>query len=150
MSIKSGKFELSNKTKLLNSLIDEITYKKKKFEIKMNKYKKIDEISESIIMGSGSIAVSSLIVSLASINPIALIIGTVFSSISTIGGAVKRTVNFREKYETCRTSYNQYSDLLREVKTTLVKNHLDSYDKEQLIDEINIRISLIEDSQLPI
>ena len=142
--------EPSQKTKLINDLIDEITYKKQKFESKSTRYKKIDEYTEAIIMGSGSIAVSSLVVSIATINPIAAIVGTVFSSISTIGSAVKRTLNHREKYEISKTSYNQYSDLLREIKSTICKNHLDEYDKEQLIQEINIRISLIEDSQLPL
>jgi len=149
--IRSGQLKLiDGKKELVMDLVDEMIYKKRIYEKAMKRLKKRDDITEAIIMGSGSIAISSLVVTISTINPIALIVGTVFSSISTVGTAIKRVFSIREKYESCKTTYNQYSDLLRETRTILVKNHLSSQDLTTLLNDINNRMSLIEDASIPL
>ncbi len=149
--VKSGQLKIiDGKKELVKDLVDEMVYKKRLYELAMKKLKRKDDMSEAVIMGSGSIAISSLVITISTINPIALIVGTVFSSISTVGSAIKRVLSIREKYESCKTTYNQYSDLLRETRTILVKNHLSSEDLTNLLNDINNRISLIEDASIPL
>jgi hypothetical protein len=54
------------------------------------------------------------------------------------------------KYESYKTSYTQLSDLEREARIVLVKNHLSGEDLSNLLNEVNQRLSLIEDSSQPI
>ena len=116
----------------------------------MTKLKKVDDALEAVITGCGAVAVSSLIVTIATINPVTLIIGATFTSVSTIGGAMKRVYDVKGKYESCKTTFNQLSDLERESRAVLVRNHLESSDLQTLLEDINNRLSLIEDTSLPI
>jgi hypothetical protein len=138
------------KKELIFDLLDEISYRKQVYYKKMAHYKRLDDVSEAIIIGSGSVAVSSLIVTVPTLNPITLILGAVCSSISTIGGATKRVLNINSKYESCKTTYTQLSDLERMTRAVLVKNHLTSNDLQNLLADLNHSLSLIEDTSLPI
>jgi len=131
-------------------LLDEVQLKKKAYRKKMIKFKKMDDASEAILMGCGAISVSSLMVTVATINPITLIIGAVFSSINAVGSAVKRVIDVKAKYESCKTTYNQLGDLDRETRAVLVRNHLEKKDLQNILDDVIHRLSLIEDSALPI
>lgn len=141
---------MEDKKKLLNSILETVAERKRKYYSLMLKYKKIDDLSESFIIGCGTISVSSLVTTLATVNPVLLIVGTVFSSIATLGGAIKRSCNVTMKYESYKTSYTQLSDLEREARIVLVKNHLSGEDLSNLLNEVNQRLSLIEDSSQPI
>ena len=138
------------KKKLIEELLSEIKLKKKLYYKIMKKFKKYDDISEAILMGSSAIAVSSIFTTIVTINPITLIISATFASINSVGSAVKRVVNIREKHESYKTTYNQLSDLFRESRVILARNHLDSDDLDNLLNDISNRLSLIEDSSLPI
>jgi hypothetical protein len=138
------------KKDLVYDLLNEISYRKNIYYNKMAHFKRLDDITEVIIIGSGSVAVSSLILTIPFLNPVTLIIGAVCSSISTIGGATKRVMNITSKYESCKTTYTQLSDLERSTRTVLVKNHLTSNDLQNLLADLNHSLSLIEDSSLPI
>ena len=135
---------------LILKLLREVSLIKVAYFKHMAKLKKIDDSTEAFITASGSIAISSLIATITLINPVTLIIGAVFSSLSTITGAVKRVYNVLGKYESCKTTFNQLSDLERESRAVLVRNHLESHDLQNLLEDINTRLSLIEDSSLPI
>lgn len=141
--------ELDKRTLIHNNL-DEIAMKKKIYHKKMMKLKRIDNVSESIIIASGAIAVSNLFVTLAVINPITLTIGATFSSISTVGGAVKRVFDVRAKYESIRTTYHQLNDLERTTRAILAKNHMTEEQYLNLLDDMNNQMSLIEDTAIPI
>ena len=139
-----------NKRELIYNLLGEVSVKKKAYFKKMAKLKRLDDSLEAVITGCGAIAVSSLVATIATINPITLIVGAVFTSVSTVGGAMKRVYNTQGKYESCKTTFNQLSDLERESRAVLVRNHLESTDLQNLLDDINNRLSLIEDTSLPI
>ena len=140
-----------NKRELIYKTLGEVSVKKKAFFKKMAKrIKRLDDSLEAVITGCGAVAVSSLIATIATINPITLIVGAVFTSVSTVGGAMKRVYNTQGKYESCKTTFNQLSDLERESRAVLVRNHLESTDLQNLLDDINNRLSLIEDTSLPI
>ena len=139
-----------NKRELIYKILGEVSLKKKAYFKKMAKLKRLDDSLEVVITGCGAVAVSSLIATIATINPVTLIIGAVFSSVSTVGGAMKRVYNTQGKYESCKTTCNQLSDLERESRAVLVRNHLESNDLQNLLDDINNRLSLIEDTACPI
>ena len=138
------------KKQLIHSLLKDVSSKKKAYKKKMMKFKKINDAIEVIVTVLGAVAVSNLIATIAVINPITLLVGAVFASVSTIGGAVHKVYDLRGRYESCKTTYNQLSDLERESRAVLVKNHLESRDYQTLLDDINNRLSLIDDSSLPI
>lgn len=135
---------------LILKLLDEVSVKKNIYRRKMVKLKTLDDTSEAILIACGAISVSNLFVTVATINPVTLIIGSVFASVNAVGGAIKRVIDVKAKYESCKTTYNQLSDLDRETRAVLVRNHLEKKDLQHILDDVNNRLSLIEDSALPI
>ena len=87
-----------NKRELIYKILGEVSIKKKAYFKKMAKLKRLDDALEAVITGCGAVAVSSLVATIATINPITLIVGAVFTSVSTVGGAMKRVYNTQGKY----------------------------------------------------
>jgi len=142
---------MSNYTRdIILALLDEVQHRKNIFRKRMVQLKKNDDISEAILMCCGAISISNLFVSVATVNPITLIIGSTFATINTVGSAVKRVIDIKAKFESCKTTVNQLSDLERETRAVLAGNHLEKKDLEDILDDMNIRISMIEDSSLPL
>ena len=54
------------------------------------------------------------------------------------------------KAEGYKMSYNQYSDLERDIRAILYKNNYKDQELDNFIVNMNLRLSLIEDSILPI
>lgn len=135
---------------MIINLLDEVQLKKKAYHKKMVSFKTIDDASEAFLIGCEAISVSSLFVTVATINPVSLIIGSVFTSINAVGSTMKRVIDYKAKYESCKTTYNQLGDLDRETRAVLVRNHLEKRDLQNILDDVVHRLSLIEDSSLPI
>ena len=135
---------------LILKLLDEVSVKKQIYRKKMIKLKTLDDTSEAVLIACGAISVSNLFVTVATINPVTLLIGSVFASVNAVGGAIKRVIDVKAKYESCKTTYNQLSDLDRETRAVLVRNHLEKKDLQNILDDVNNRLSLIEDSALPV
>ena len=139
-----------NTKDVILALLDEVQQRKNIFRKKMVQLKKIDDATEAILMSCGAISISNLFVSVATVNPVTLIVGSVFATVNTVGSAVKRVVDIKSKFESCKTTVNQLSDLERETRAVLSRNHLEKKDLESILDDMNMRISLIEDSSLPL
>ena len=139
-----------NTKDVILALLDEVQQRKNIFRKKMVQLKKIDDTTEAILMSCGAISISNLFVSVATVNPVTLIVGSVFATVNTVGSAVKRVVDIQSKFESCKTTVNQLSDLERETRAVLSRNHLEKKDLESILDGMNMRISLIEDSSLPL
>jgi hypothetical protein len=140
----------SNSKDLILRLLDEISIKKQIYRKKMVQLKKIDNITEAVLVGCGAISVSSLFVTVATINPVTLIVGSVFASINTIGSVVKQTIDVKAKFESAKTTVNQLSDLDRETRAVLSRNNLEKKDLQHILDDMIHRLSLIEDTSLPL
>lgn len=140
----------STTKELILKLLDEVSVKKQIYRKKMIKLKTLDDTSEAVLIACGAISVSNLFVTVATINPVTLLIGSVFASVNAVGGAIKRVIDVKAKYESCKTTYNQLSDLDRETRAVLVRNHLEKKDLQNILDDVNNRLSLIEDSALPV
>ena len=139
-----------NTKDIILALLDEVQHRKNIFRKKMVQLKKTDDITEAVLMCCGAVSISNLFVSVATVNPITLIIGSVFASVNAVGSAVKRVIDIKAKFESCKTTVNQLSDLERETRAVLARNHLEKKDFESILDDMNMRISLIEDSSLPL
>ena len=96
------------------------------------------------------ISVSNLFVTVATINPVTLIVGSVFASINAIGSAVKRVIDVKAKFESAKTTVNQLADLDRETRAVLSRNNLEKKDLQHILDDMIHRLSLIEDTSLPL
>ena len=140
----------SNTKDLIFKLLDEVQMKKAIYRKKMVRLKNLDDASEAILMACGAISVSNLFVTVATINPVTLIIGSVFASVNAVGSAIKRVVDVKAKFESCKTTVNQLSELDRETRAVLARNHLEKKDLQNILDDVNHILSLIEDSALPI
>jgi len=140
----------SEKQVLLNNLIKEIDSKKNLYEKKTIKLKNIDNILEIVISFMSVSSTSVLIIGLTHLNPVLLICGTVLSSLSGILNAVKNVSGIQRKIEIHKTTYLNLKELSRESKIILARNHLTSDDKINLLNDISNRLSLIDDSSIPI
>lgn len=132
----------------LNILSTEIQNLKLVYKKKYLKYKKIDNTTEAGIIFSSSLSSSVLLTSLLSMNPVFLIIGTSLTTISTIGKAIKSVYKLSDKIESLKTTFQQYSDLERDLRTIIYKNHLTNDDIINIISDFNNRISLINDTAI--
>jgi len=140
----------SEKQVLLNNLIKEIDSKKNLYEQKTIKLKNIDNILEIVISFMSVSSTSVLVIGLTHLNPVLLICGTVLSSLSGILNAVKNVSGIQRKIEIHKTTYLNLKELSRESKIILARNHLTSDDKINLLNDISNRLSLIDDSSIPI
>ena len=114
----------------------------------MMKYRKRSNLFKTSIHFCNAVSISSLITSVATINPFTLIVGLSCGSMSTIGSAINDSMNYDTKYQTTRTTYLQLSNLEREIRHILLKNHLSSEDLDELIENIDNKLGLINDSSL--
>ena len=135
---------------LLKNTIDDVDTRRVTYQDLMVHYKTVDDLSESTITFLNATGTCVSIIGLSTTNPVFMIIGVATTGVGGIFGAVKRGLNIQQKYESVKTTYNQLSDLSRESKIILARNHLSSDDKQALLSDISHKLSLIEDSSLPV
>lgn len=128
----------------LKIIVDEKNRNKKL----MIRYRKRNNFFKTSTHFSNAVSISSLFTSMATLNPFTLILGSVFASCSTIGSAINDSMNNETKYQTTRTTYLQLSNLERDTRGILLRNHLTSDQLDELLSDLNHRIGLIADSSL--
>ncbi len=136
------------KKQAIAEILQTIVVDKNKNKKASIKFRKRCNFMKSFTHFCNAVAVSSLITSVSTINPFALIVGSVFASCSAVGSAVNDSMDNQNKYLTTRTTYNQLSNLERETRSVLLKNHLTSEQLDDLLENLNHQISLIQDSSL--
>ena len=135
-------------SKRKNTELEDIYFKvknmRKLYFKNLLKKKKINKGIELIISISSAISTTNIIISISMINPITLIIGGVFSAISTILKFVKTALKLQEEQEKVHITYCNLSDLERDIIHNIDKNDHD------FIINVNHRISLIENNAIVI
>lgn len=139
---------IKKKKKVLDELLNEIVKEKKKNKKLWKKYKRRDNHMKVGIHTCNAISVSSIVASIASLNPLGVILGLIFGSCSTIGSSINDSCSFNEKHYSCKSTACQLADLEREIKAVLIRNHLTSTQIDTLIEDTNHRLSLIQDSSI--
>lgn len=136
--------------RLLTSYLSKTTIMKKLYLSKANHYRKINNVTEMLIIGSGTLATTTLIMSFSIVASPLLITSVTFSGIATLGTALKRASNIDNKYERHKSTYLAYSELEREIKHRISQNGFTNEQYDSFITDINNRLNLIEDNAIPI
>lgn len=138
------------KVRFINGILDEIKVRKQKHYKKFAWYKKINTITKAVINGLNAISVCSIIVGMTPISPFIMILALTTSTISGVTTAVAQSIDLEEKLQSHNTSNLHYNDLYRDITGRILRNGLSSEDLDNILGELNARLSLIEDSSPPI
>ena len=104
-----------------------------------------DDIIDVITSGLNACSIAFVISSFA--NPILILVSGISSSIQFIINGIQNKINYKGRYNSHLLTFQQYSDLMREISTVLSKNNLSSEKYQTYIEEVNSKISLIEGFQ---
>ena len=138
------------KIDLIKNILENVKIRRKGHYKKFCKFKKINTFMKGFINGLNAVSVCSIILSLSPASPIVMIIALTSTTISSVSSAVLSSIDIENKIHSHNTSNLQYNDLYRDISARLLRNGMSSQDLDYLLGEINTRISLIEDSSLPI
>ena len=131
---------------LLKKTLRDIDEKRKKFKKKAIRLQKIDDASSVGITTCNAVTVSSIVLTMSTANPATLIVSAVFSSISTLGTAVKSAYQLQRKVQTHKDAYLNLTILARDIRFFLTKAHENEDDYSCFITDVNNRLALIEDT----
>ena len=138
------------KIELIRHILEDIKKRKNIHYKKFGKLKKINTFIKSFINGLNAISVCSIVLALSPASPIVMIIGLTTTTISGICSAITSSIDLEGKIHSHNTSNLQYNYLYRDISARLLRNGMSTEDLDNLLAEINTRMSLIEDSSLPI
>jgi len=138
------------KSRLLLKILAKVIKLKKLYLKKTNLFQRLNNSTEVIIIGSGTLATTTLIMSFTVVAAPLLIVSVTFSTIATLGTALKRATNIQNKYDRHKSTYLAYSELEREVRLKVTNNGLSDEQYDTFINDINNRLGLIEDSAIPV
>jgi hypothetical protein len=102
------------------------------------------------INGSNAISVCSLVLSFVPSDPHFVIVALVATTTSSFVSALSTSYDLETRVHSHQTSYLQYKDICRDMAARLFRNGLSSQDLDAMLTELNTRISLVDDSSLPI
>lgn len=138
--------EVKKKVELLKKELKTILALSSAYQKKYRRLKSRDDLIDfgnSLLSGT---AIICIIVGFA--NPVALISAGVLNGVAFIVNRAQAQWNLKHRYNTHKTTYDQYSALAREITTVLHKNNLTSEQYQEYLSEVYDKISLIQDSQL--
>ena len=138
-----------SKIKIFKEILEKIKDKKNKHYRNYKRYKRINnflKISVNILNAS---SVCSLIISYMGLTPV-LLVSLSLTSISSILTAFSSSFEIDFKISSHNNSYLQYSEIYRHYNQILIKNGLSTGDIDIYLNELNEKLNLIEDNELPI
>lgn len=114
-------------------------------------YNRADDFLAVISAVLTAVTVSAIIIGgVETHNKEVLWASAAMSTLSGIITVIQRTYNFKGKAQSAMLSSKQYSDLVRLIRTTLIKNNMTTEDWRKLMEEIGIRLTIIDDYTLPL
>lgn len=135
------------KKRLIHKILDKVTAKKLFHRKRASRYKMIDDLSDTVIVFFSTITTTSIVISIATVNPVVAIVSMVSSSIALIVSAMKSKLNIRTKWARSNNVAMNLNDLNREILIVLARNNLSSSDLDHILNDIHHRLSLIEESE---
>ena len=145
--VMSSEIPMNTKKKLIDTLLEEIVTEKDKQKKQLVRFRRRNNFLKGLTHFANAISVSSLVSSFAT-NIIGVIIGTSCATISTAASAINDGQNNQDKHLTSRTTYNQLSNLERQTRAQLIRNHLNSQQIDEMVSDINHQLALINDTIL--
>lgn len=137
---------IEDKKKLLREIAKKAVIKSKMYKRRHKKLKFIDNMIDLFI--SGCCACSMSLTILGIMFPPLLIPSAVLSGSAFVVAQIQRQYNFKNKYNMDGITYTQLKELSREINIILRKNHLSNNDLIDVIEDINNKLSLIEDTAI--
>ena len=141
---------LPEKIKLIDNRLREVTLRKNAYRKKMLKYKALDHISEFIIILASVLTIGTSSIRLFIEQNLVIILCTIFSVISGFTIAIKRFTDVRGQCESYKNTYIQYSNLERDIQSNSVQTFKSSSQGSEIINIINLKMSYIESTAIPI
>ena len=141
---------MRGKLNLINSILKNISVKKKKHYAKFSSLKTISGILKIIVNVLNALSVCSMVLTFSPQLVFCVIIALSSTTTSGILSAIITAYELEHKVHSHQTSYLQYVDIHRDVSARLFKNGLSSQDMDHILSELNARLGLIEDGSLPI
>jgi hypothetical protein len=138
---------LETKKQHVENLLKEIEMKRK---INHKKFRRLKIVSNCLVVTSSTlnaISVSSIVLSLGPHLPAFVILSLCATSFGGLINVATLAAGLNQKIMAYNVSSHQYADLYRDIAITLKRNHLTSEDYDNLLIDINHRLTLIEDSE---
>lgn len=139
---------LKNKYDVLIDLIKDIEVRKDKHFQKYKHLRNISSIFDVTNSVLGATTISSIFLTLSSMNPAVLIAGASISSVAFVIQSGRMAYKLEDKVNRYHVSQSQYAILIRNSNLILARNNLSNEDVLELISDINQQLSIIEDSAL--
>jgi len=139
-----------NKKELLKNKLRKVKILKKAYLKKTNLYRKLNTGSEVFIIGCGTIATTTLILSFTVIGAPLVLVSVTFSSLATLSTALKKAAGITNKYEIHKQTYLSYADMQRTLDHALSNREISENTLDNIINNIDDRLDLIEGNCIPI
>lgn len=139
--------QLLYKKRLIHKILDKVTEKKMFHRKRAAKFKMIDDVTDTIIVFFSTATTTTIVISIATINPVVAVVSMVCSSIALIVSAMKSKLGVRVKWARSNNVAANLNDLNREILIVLARNNLSSSDYDHILNDLHHRLSLIEDSE---
>lgn len=140
------KKKISDKRKLLRTMnkacVNQAQHYKKRYKRLKWKDDAVDVLSTCLNMSAVALTISGF-----GIPPL-LIASASLSGAGLILSQAQRTFNSKSRLANYSVCTAQYEELARDITTILFRNHMSSENYITLVDDINARISMIDDSKL--
>lgn len=130
------------KKKLIKKLVMDTAVKAEQHKKRSVKYKTIDDIFETSIIGFSTMTMSSIIINQTGNVGIGYL-NAALSSVSMVLSALKRAMSISEKWSNSRRIHSDLMNLNREIVITLGRNHLNSDQLDTILTDYHQRLSLI-------
>ena len=138
--------EIHEKISILKEIRAQCINKSRDFRNRYKCTKSWDEVLEFLTATLSGISIALIVAGFD--DPVCLLVSAIASATEFVLSRAQNQYNFKEKYGQLNTSLRQYNDLVREISTVLSKNHMSSSDYQDYIEEVNAKLSLIEDSEI--
>ena len=136
-----------NKIKIFKDILNNIKNVSYKHYKKHKKLKKINTILKVIVNVLNAGSICSLVISYMGLSPV-ILISLSFTSMSSLLTAFLSSFEIDYKINSHNNSYLQYSEIYRHYNQLLIKNGLSSGDIDILLNEMNEKLNLIQDTEL--
>lgn len=140
------KKKISDKRKLLRSMnkacVNQAQYYKRRYKRLKWKDDAVSVLSTCLNMSSMALTISGFAM------PVLLIVSASLSGAGLILSQAQKTYNSKNRLANYSVCTGQYEELAREINAILYRNHMTSDGYMELVDDINARISMIDDSKL--
>lgn len=141
--------ETPKKYQLLRDYLLIIKKKKKKYNKKYIRLKKLYDRSEIVIKVSSAVTVCSIVLTVSLPNPVTLGVSTAFSTIGALTTAATTAYRLSVKLEKLKSSIDNYSGLERYIELIL-NSSVNHKRLDLIITDIGNRLDLIEEHALVI